>query len=963
MNLLANLNPVQQEAVTHVGGPLLILAGAGSGKTRILTHRIAYLIGELGVDPFEILAITFTNKAADEMKNRIEALVGPVSRRMWVSTFHSACVRILRREIERLGYTRRFTIYDESDRKRLISSCLGDLDVDPKRFPASKVMVAISNAKNHLIDAETYSESVRTYQERTFAEVYQLYQERLYKNNALDFDDLIMVSVNLFTLFASVREAYQEMFKYILVDEYQDTNEAQYSLINLLAAKHRNLCVVGDDDQCLPAGTLVSTDKGDVPIEKIEKGQNVLTAVGRGGVSVSKVTNVSKTTKTARHITFITKSGARVTATDNHKMFALVPQKSNREHHYVYLMHKQELGWRIGVTNDLEFCHRAYAPKSKNLLKNPQLLHLLSLETSDENTCREIEALGFKLEKAKKGKRLRVTSTDIKKLEEIAYEVAEKTDALPELNFKLGIFNRQSLPALIMPAGNVKEGFWLPISRNDQIFYDEVVEIEEEIKSEPVYDLEVERTHNFIANGVVVHNSIYKFRGADIRNILNFEEDYPDAKVIKLEQNYRSTKTILEAANRIVANNRGRKEKSLWTANDDGEPAVRFEGENEHEEATFVVTEIESLVRNGRTYNDMAVFYRTNAQSRVFEEILLRYGVPYRVIGSLRFYERQEIKDILAYLRVVVNPADSVSIRRIINVPKRGLGKAAVAWVDNFAVKEKVDFWSALRRVDEIVQLTPVARKAVASFVSLIDGLRALLEGDGVNIEEFMRSLIDRTAYVAALEEERTVESQSRVENVQELVSVVQEFEREGERTLDEFLAEVSLISDIDELPEEENAVTLMTLHNAKGLEFPVVFIAGMEDGVFPHIRSVTDMDELEEERRLCYVGITRAQKRLYLTNALSRNLWGGTSWNTPSRFLREIPEELTTRCERKVDAKAIPKVDLDYEVGDRIKHPQFGEGLVTAVSSPGQITVLFSEGEKTLHLSYAPLEKLETRK
>ena len=558
----------------------MILAGAGSGKTRVLTYRIAYLIGQQSVDPFEILAITFTNKAADEMKERIETLIGPVARRMWISTFHSACVRILRCEIERLGYTGNFTIYDEADRNRLVSACLVDLDIDSKRFPPSKFAALISNAKNQLVDPESYAESARTPFNRTVAEVYRLYQERLYQNNALDFDDLIMVTVSILSAFPSVLEAYQQRFKHILVDEYQDTNQAQYKLVKMLAAKSGNVCVVGDDDQ-----------------------------------------------------------------------------------------------------------------------------------------------------------------------------------------------------------------------------------------------------------------SIYGFRGADIRNILNFERDYPDATIVKLEQNYRSTKTILEVANSVVARNQGRKPKALWTTNDDGEMVVRFEADNEQVEAAFVATEIEELVEEGWKYGDVAVFYRTNAQSRVLEEAFLRCGVPYRVIGGLRFYERQEIKDILAYLRAIVNPSDSLSIKRVLNVPKRGLGKAAVAWIDAFSSREGIDLAQAIARADEIPQLTPAARKAALSFAGMLTELRELSRDAG--LEGTLRALIDRTGYLDMLEAEGTVEAESRAENVKELISVVQEFERDDKKSLEEFLAEVSLVSDIDELADNEDAVTLMTVHNAKGLEFPIVFIVGMEEGVFPHVRAI----------------------------------------------------------------------------------------------------------------------------
>jgi DNA helicase-2/ATP-dependent DNA helicase PcrA len=699
--MLDKLNPVQCEAVTHGEGPLLVLAGAGSGKTRILTHKIAYLIKEQGISPFEILAITFTNKAAKEMKERVANLVGSVSRAMWVSTFHSTCVRILRQEAERLGYNRNFVIYDAADSLRLVTYCMRDLNIDTKRYPAKKVAGAISNVKNEMIDAEAFATRATTYAETVIADVYKLYQERIYKSNAFDFDDLIMVTVNLFELFPSVLEAYQEKFKYVLVDEYQDTNLAQYELVKILAGKHRNLCVVGDDDQ-----------------------------------------------------------------------------------------------------------------------------------------------------------------------------------------------------------------------------------------------------------------SIYRFRGADIRNILEFERDYPDSRVVKLEQNYRSTKTILSAANSVMQNNRARKPKALWTENEAGELITRYQGENEHEEATFVASEIEGLVKAGRQYKECAVFYRTNAQSRVLEEIFLRYGVPYKIVGGLKFYDRAEIKDVLAYLRVLSNPQDTVSLKRIINVPKRSIGDTSVAKIDAHALKKNVVFSEALKDVDEIGALSAGAKKNIKKFLALIDELLALKEKE--TLENLVRAMLDMTGYLTAYEDEGTMEAQNRAENVKEFIGVIKEFEdTRAESGLDAFLEEVALIADIDNLDDENNAVTMMTVHNAKGLEFNVVFIVGMEDGVFPHIRSMTDTTELEEERRLFYVGITRAMQKLYLCNAWSRNLWGGLNYNSVSRFLQEIPPELTDDAV-KVDTQAKPPSQIgSFKVGDNVFHQKFGVGWVVSIKGAEQVTVFFeAEGEKTLLLSYAPLEK-----
>ncbi len=700
--MLDDLNQVQLEAVTHHEGPLLIIAGAGSGKTRILTHRIAYLIKEKGVSPLNILAITFTNKAANEMKERIASLVGRVSRAMWVSTFHATCARILRQEIDRLGYSKSFVIYDNNDSKRLVSYCLRDLNIDSKRYPANKIAATISKVKNELIDAETFASRATTYVEQTVAEVYKLYQERLYQSNALDFDDLIMTTVNMFQLFPSVLDTYQERFKHILIDEYQDTNYAQYELVRLLAGKYRNICVVGDDFQ-----------------------------------------------------------------------------------------------------------------------------------------------------------------------------------------------------------------------------------------------------------------SIYKFRGADIRNILEFERDYPECRVIKLEQNYRSTKTILKAANQVMQNNRARKPKHLWTENGEGELITRYQGKNEHEEATFVASEIEQMVKAGGRYKKFAVFYRTNAQSRVLEEIFLRYGVPYKIIGGLKFYDRAEIKDVLAYLRVLSNPQDTVSLKRIINVPKRGIGNTTIDKVDAYALKNNTSFYQALSNVDDIYTLSTAAQKSIKKFLALMDGIQAIKEKE--TLENLVRALIDQIGYLAAFEAEGTIEAENRAENVKEFVGVIKEFEEERESCdLDEFLEEISLITDIDSYDDDNNAVTLMTVHNAKGLEFDIVFIVGMEDGIFPHIRSITEADELEEERRLFYVGITRAMEKLYLCNAWSRNLWGGVNYNSASRFLHEIPPELIKDADQKVDVKAKPLSQVGiFSVGDNVYHKKFGEGRITAVKDEDQVTVFFTmEGEKTLLLSYAPLEK-----
>jgi len=705
---------VQREAVVHDGGPLLVVAGAGSGKTKVLTHRIAYLIRERKVSPFAILAITFTNKAAGEMKERVGGLVGSrLGAAMWVMTFHSACSRILRKEANRLGFTSSFTIYDESDSERLIAFCSRDLEVDPRRFTPRMIKNAIGRAKDTLIDEDTYSQMAGdNWHERTIAEVYSLYQSRLRQANAMDFDDLIMNMVHLFRLYGDVLELYRDRFRHILVDEFQDTNHAQYTLAKLLAERDRNIGVVGDLDQ-----------------------------------------------------------------------------------------------------------------------------------------------------------------------------------------------------------------------------------------------------------------SIYKFRGADFTNVMRFEEDFPDARVITLEQNYRSTQTILSAANAVIENNQMRKPKTLWTEMAGGELITRYHAENEHEEAAWITREIERLrVEESRTYGDVALFYRTNAQSRVLEEIFVRLGVPYRVVGSLKFYDRKEIKDALAYLRVLVNPADEVSIKRIVNVPKRGIGDQSVAALSRFAASSGISMSEALERAEENTELGPRARSSAASVGALFRGLRELIER-GVGPADVLEQILDRTGYVAELEADASIEALGRIENLKELVGVAREFHEENpEGGVREFLEQVSLVSDADELVEEGGSVTMMTLHIAKGLEFPVVFIVGLEDGVFPHMRSMTDPAELEEERRLAYVGITRAKERLYLTHAWSRSLWGGSNYNPPARVLHGSPEALVrlVGSTGSSDEQQIPPTErrtLSLSVGDEVFHERWGRGTVVAVSGRGpnaEATVHFEdEGSKRLLLAYAPLQRV----
>jgi DNA helicase II / ATP-dependent DNA helicase PcrA len=720
--LLGGLNDPQREAVTHGEGPLLILAGAGSGKTRVLTHRIAYLVATGAAKPNEILAITFTNKAASEMRDRAQLLVGRQVRAMWVMTFHSACARMLRAHADRLGYTRQFTIYDQADSRRLVKRCLDELGIDPKRFTPAAIQSQISDAKNKLRDADAYGHMVGSFFEQTVADVYRSYERELHRMNAMDFDDLLVRAVNVLELFPEVREVYANGFRHVLVDEYQDTNHAQYRWLQLLAGEHRNLMVVGDDSQ-----------------------------------------------------------------------------------------------------------------------------------------------------------------------------------------------------------------------------------------------------------------AIYGFRGADIRNILEFEDTFPDAAVIKLEQNYRSTQTILDAANAVIRNNRAQKPKSLWTDLGQGDPIKIRELEDEHAEARFVTGEIQRLVDEGIGRSEIAVFYRTNAQSRVLEDTLVRAEIAYQVIGGTKFYERAEIKDAIAYLTVLVNPQDVGAFTRIVNSPRRGIGATSLSRVLAYANTMGVSIWDAASDPQQVPGLGAAAVKALTRFMGTMHLLRERAQS-GALIAAVLKDVLAETGYVEALEAERTIEAQGRIENLEELVNVAAEYDagEGGERSLPEFLQQVSLIADADERTDDDGLVTLMTLHNAKGLEYPIVMIIGCEEGVFPHSRAL-DEGGLEEERRLCYVGITRAERDLYMTYARTRNVFGARSYGAPSRFIGEIPAELTDRESQQPRAfgglrgrlttwdsgggaswdrsEAAPAA---YRLGDDVVHAAFGEGVVTGVEPGGIVVIRFAkdQSERKLVADLAPISK-----
>ena len=746
MELEKYLNPQQIKAVKSTEKPLLVIAGAGSGKTRVLTYRIAYLIKSRGVDPFNILAITFTNKAAREMKRRVIELVGRVGEYMWVSTFHSFCARLLRYEINHLGMSRNYVIYDADDALSLVSNVEKELDIDIRRFPPRAVMSVISDAKNKLIDYEAFSKKAVDYFEKIAAKIYSLYQEKLFKANALDFDDLLMFVVDILNLFPEVRNKYQEKFKYILVDEFQDTNIAQNEIVMLLSEKHKRICVVGDDDQ-----------------------------------------------------------------------------------------------------------------------------------------------------------------------------------------------------------------------------------------------------------------NIYSWRGAEIKNIIDFDKQFDDAVVIKLEQNYRSTQKILDAANFIIRNNENRKHKNLWTENPEGEMVSKYIAPDEKAEVNFIVRKIEKYMKEkNKKYKDFSIFYRTNAQSRAVEEYLVRQNIPYKIYGGLRFYDRKEIKDMLAYMKLIANPKDVVSLVRIVNVPRRKIGKLTIAAIEKYARKNNITFCEAFYRSDEIPLLGRGAKERIDKFISLIADFRSFALECGVS--EVLQKIWGETSYMRELERENTIEALNRIENLKELLTVTREYEEKaavynisavstgdsrgsvteknsrdvgGLYNLDGFLEEVSLLTDIDNYDESTDGLVLMTLHNAKGLEFPVVFIIGMEEGIFPHSRSMNSVEELEEERRLCYVGITRAKEKVFLSSSVSHSIYGDTSFRAVSRFINEIPQDLVideNRIESEsmklggAQGRAADKNgyggDYSYKKGDLIEHKYFGQGKILKVKKlvdDCELDVIFDKaGIKHLLVSFAPIKKIK---
>ena len=881
--LLEGLNPPQRAAVTHGEGPLLVLAGAGSGKTRVLTHRIAFLVQTGQARAGEILAITFTNKAAQEMRERVELLLGHSTRAMWVMTFHAACARILRAEAPRLGYTRQFTIYDQADARRLVKRAIDDQGIDPKRFTPGAVHHQISDAKNKLRDADAYRQMVGSFFEQTVADVYEVYERELHRMNAMDFDDLLVRVVNVLELFPEVRARYAAAFRHVLVDEYQDTNHVQYRLLQLLAGEHRNLAVVGDDAQCLVEGTQVTMADGSTrAIEAIRIGDEVLSCHGVGEFGASRVTDTFSS--------------------------------------------RRPDGIRIRLRSGRE------------LVSTPEHTHFAGVCGERDHRRREVDT------------------------------------AAPAGALALAVAPEQRVGLPPVPALAVAPGMTM---RDAHGSLDEVVSVEPVELARPVYDINVEDTHNFVANGVVTHNSIYGFRGADIRNILDFQDDFEDAEVVRLEQNYRSTQTILSAANGLISHNRGQMTKHLWTDLGEGDTVKIRELDDEHAEARFVVGEIERLVDEGVSRAELAIFYRTNAQSRVLEDTLVRREIGYQVIGGTKFYERSEIKDAIAYLQVLSNGQDVISFTRVANSPRRGIGQTSLSRVLAHAETMGISVWEAAADPSQVPGLGTAAVRAFERFMATMTSLRQKVDQQ-IPVGDLLEAILHETGYLESLEAERTIEAQGRTENLEELVEVAREFDaREEQGGLDLFLQQVSLVADADTRKDDEGLVTLMTLHNAKGLEYPIVFIIGCEEGIFPHSRSI-DEGSLEEERRLAYVGITRAMRDLYLTHARRRAVFGAQNYGLPSRFLSEIPPDLVDRegalqsigayagaePRGRATSWAASRSDTPapgaFRMGDDVSHAAFGEGVVTGVEPGGIVVIRFAKdgSERKLMAEYAPITK-----
>ena len=998
---LKELNDKQYEAVINTEGPCLVIAGAGSGKTKVLTYKIAYLMSEKNVLPWNILAITFTNKAANEMKERIEALVGEAVKDMWIGTFHSICVRILRKFIDRIGFDSSFIIFDTTDQRTMVKQILKDLQYDEKLYSDRSVISEISNAKNEMLDPDAYlARAQGDFRKEKIAVVYERYQKRLKENNAIDFDDIINYTIKILRENVDVLEYYSNKFQYILVDEYQDTNKSQFTLVSMLASKHGNITAVGDNDQCLVGDTEIKTASGTKTIKEIKEGEKVLCAAGNGNIKEGIIESKKIKEYKGNIIKITTQDGNIIKGTSNHIIFAkLAPDYNN---YYVYLMYKQGLGYRIGQTSgvrkndksetqnglsvrmrqekgdkiwliktcktlqEARYYESYYAflygiptlvfhpvgrelqwtQKSINELFNnidtearaeklmqdlgifkeyplivPQASirggtqrkivniayfagterkdgkcgHRVYINSSDENFKNQLIKNGLNTRKGKAS----TWRVEIERAKyEDAYEFAENISNISNdiiVSSKINLIKHKFFN--FMPLSHIRENMIVVVYENGKLKEDIVKKVEIEKFEGKVYDLNIQEYRQYFANNICVHNCIYGFRGSDITNILNFEKDFPGTRIIKLEQNYRCTGNILKVANAVIKNNEVKYDKKLWTENEVGNLPKVFSADNEYDEGRYIVEQIEHLRREEYyKYSDFAVLYRMNTQSRAIEEILRREGIPYKIIGGLKFYERKEIKDIISYLRLVQNTSDNLSLNRIINEPKRGIGKTSLDNIAKVAEQSGISMYEVIKNAEQY----GLNRVYLSSreFINCMEEIIA--KKDELKISELIKKILKDTGYTQSLENENTVEAENRIANLDEFLNVAIEFEEESaENGLSDFLEGITLSSDLDNMEETDESVTLMTLHSAKGLEFPTVFLVGMEEGIFPGYKSIGEQKELEEERRLCYVGVTRAKENLYLTNSKQRTTFGSTTHNPPSRFLEEIPKDLLDGYEK----------------------------------------------------------------
>jgi DNA helicase-2/ATP-dependent DNA helicase PcrA len=989
-DLLADLTPAQREAVTHTDGPLLILAAAGSGKTRVITRRVAYLLQQ-GVPARHLLAITFTNKAAGEMRQRVESLVP--GNKVWVSTFHSLGARLLRQYADRLGLDRNFTIYDQTDRARLVKQALEDAEVDNARFTPDSIAGGISKAKNQLLSPERYASQARDFFAKTVAKVYPAYEKRLRDANALDFDDLLYWPALALKNDRELRAELDNRFRYVLIDEYQDTNHAQYQIARSLSVDHPNLCVVGDPDQCLPPGTLIETADGPRPVETLREGDRVLSAKGWGTTTFREIDKVMVNPYRGPLVVLQVEGGLTVRATPNHICFALL--RPTPQTHIVYLMWKRGMGYRIGTTRGVraskdgvivsglqvranqevadamwilrtcptsaearfyeqyysvrygiptmvffvrgrrmditqDWIDRLYgeidtAAGADRLMRDLHLdpryphhrpgsvtrgvwsrRHVLFTLFGDHR-CTDLQPWHYhRVQMVTSGEKLRTAASakfsvrpGAKGTWRIETSRKHHADAF-QLAREIGDFHdsevihRARLTAdryfPFMPAAHIHPGMLVPVCVNGRVTERKVEAVEWEDYEGPVYDLSVPETHNFVADGLVVHNSIYKFRGSDIRNILDFERDFPGARTLTLSLNYRSTRSILRAAGGLITHNTQRKPKDLVTENPAGRPVTLLTFPSSMEEAEGIARRIRRAVeREGRSYRDFAVFMRINALSRGLEQAFVKVRVPFQIVRGLAFFDRKENRDILAYLRLTVNNRDDLSFLRAVNEPSRGIGKVSLQHLQNFARKQGIPLLEAAGRVAEVKEVKGKASAALADFAAMI---RELGQRVGSAPDEFIREVLDRSGYRKMLQDSRDPEDQERLANIEELITAAKQFaEEDPERTIGDFLENITLASDVDAWDQKQDSVSVMTLHASKGLEFPVVYLVAVEQGLLPHERSLGKKEDLEEERRLAFVGMTRAKEELYLCHARLREFRGNTLYAVPSMFLGEIPE------------------------------------------------------------------------